>query len=957
MFKHGLTLLFTLLLSVSLAGCFGGNGSSKADTDGGDRSSDTGDASEESLDITDAFSVDAGKPLIQTDAGAQFELTGTISHPDSVTIAESYWRTFSLAEGFQRIDATVATSDADNVYAFTAGRYLERQFYVYQFVAIDTEGRAAVDTVRIDVKADTPSLSASLRTEAVTEGENIVLALLLGQALDEDLLVNFALESGTATIGEDVADCSPCSLTIPAGETSASVSLETLIDELEEGQESFYLTLTDYVEALGEASSLELLIDDSGAAALSIVSFRDTEMQVTEKSGEIRIPLIVEEQYPYIPLTLTHQASVGNSVQSQGVVAAAALPGVSLGYEGSATVNADYALSDGTIYYDDDNVPYLLLEILDDTESETPENITLTLVTNPGYELGEVTEVNITITSDDVRLMASATDAYCTVEDHLDIRCWGDFRDGKTATPVMGEIEKLVGASDYFCAIHRDDGVRRLSCWGNVPGDFDSETEAPDDIVALDDYICKFENGEVTCYTGEYVPIAADGMAGAHQGFCYLGEGVDCNVPELSANVTDLLTPGGQFLYDEATIIDGVEYPVACARSFDEQSQVYRAACHNVTLPDTLVNPVAMAAVNLDYALYVCLIDQTAAGNELVCVNRSGEPAPLFSDLDVEEPYKLTSDFDTHLCVSHLNGVDCIEWDGVSQVVPLIHLQAAPVSAISGGPVLGVDSYGSSLCGLQGGVMNCLQPGLNQSAVSVQSPDDGAIARLDFEYNMPAVVTASGELHYYWDFGQVLFPNQIGLEVPMTAGESFAKGNGFVCYQNLGAVFCEDYAEMGINRDPGISVATATDLAAGNEQACALVNNQVLCWSSSDPADPLVQYELTDRIAAMDYAGYTGCAVTVNNALYCWGDIFEYVDLQQGQLVGVGTVESVAVANRRVCVQGDQGVKCWSSSGSNGIEINAEAITDLTVTNDFACIIENEKTRCWGDYAEEPRLL
>lgn len=955
MFKHGLTLLFTLLLSVSLAGCFGGNGSSKADTDGGDRSSDTGDASEESLDITDAFSVDAGKPLIQTDAGAQFELTGTISHPDSVTIAESYWRTFSLAEGFQRIDATVATSDADNVYSFTAGRYLERQFYVYQFVAIDTEGRAAVDTVRIDVKADTPSLSASLRTEAVTEGENIVLALLLGQALDEDLLVNFALESGTATIGEDVADCSPCSLTIPAGETSASVSLETLIDELQEGQESFYLTLTDYVEALGEASSLELLIDDSGAAALSIVSFRDTEMQVTEKSGEIRIPLIVEEQYPYIPLTLTHQASVGNSVQSQGVVAAAALPGVSLGYEGSATVNADYALSDGTIYYDDDNVPYLLLEILDDTESETPENITLTLVTNPGYELGEVTEVNITITSDDVRLMASATDTYCTVEDHLDIRCWGDFRDGKTATPVMGEIEKLVGASDYFCAIHRDDGVRRLSCWGNVPGGFRGEREAPEDIVALDDYWCELIDGSVRCYGGEFVPFDAQMITGAHQGFCFSNQdGVRCDQRELADRVLSLVSPGGQFLYDTATLIDGVEYSVACARSFDEQSQLHRAACDSVILPP-LENPIAMAALNLDYALYVCLIDHGAEGDELVCVNRDGEAVQLFSDRNIVDPYQLTSDFDTHLCVSHLNGVDCLEWDGVAAFVPLINLQSAPVSAISGGSVLGVNSYGSSLCGLQDGVLNCLQPGLNQPAISVQSPDDGSIARLDFEHNMPAIVTESGELHYYWDYGQGLYPNQIGLEVPMTSGDSFAKGNGFVCYQNLGAVFCEDYSESGINGFPDITAAT--DLAAGTEQACALVNNRVQCWSFGETFDPLVQMELTDNIVVMDFAEYSGCAVTENNALYCWGDIFEYVDLQQGQLVGVGTVESVAVANRRVCVQGDQGVKCWSSSGSNGIEINAEAITDLTVTNDFACIIENEKTRCWGDYAEEPRLL
>ncbi len=953
MFKHGLTLLFTLLLSVSLAGCFGGNGSSKADTDGGDRSSDTGDASEESLDITDAFSVDAGKPLIQTDAGAQFELTGTISHPDSVTIAESYWRTFSLAEGFQRIDATVATSDADNVYAFTAGRYLERRFYVYQFVAIDTEGRAAVDTVRIDVKADTPSLSASLRTEAVTEGENIVLALLLGQALDEDLLVNFALESGTATIGEDVVNCSPCSLTIPAGETSASVSLETLIDELEEGQESFYLTLTDYVEALGEASSLELLIDDSGAAALSIVSFRDTEMQVTEKSGEIRIPLIVEEQYPYIPEGPIDQratASASSLPHQQTAAAAVALPSVVLDYQGSATANGDYTVPGGTIYYDDDNIPYLLLEILDDTESEMPENLSLSLVTNPGYELGEVTEINITINSDDVRLMASATDAYCTVEDHQDIRCWGDFRDGKTATPVMGEIEKLVGASDYFCAIHSDDGTRRLSCWGDVPGGFSGEQDAPDDIVALDNYWCEITGTDGNCHGSEIGSFFATDITGAHQGLCYLGDGVQCDGLELTEEVFSLITPGSQFLYDAAIINDEV-YHVACARSYDEELQSHRAACDSVPLPEALIDPIAMEAVHLDEDLYVCLIDKTAEGNELVCVNSSGERVQLFSDLSIEEPYQLTSDFNSHLCVSHLDGVDCAERDEVAEFVPLINLQAAPVSDISGGSVLGDGSFGSALCGLQDNVVNCLQPGWYLPAVSLQSPDEGSIVALDFEHNMPAVVTTSGNLHFYQGSRQSTFASLVDMDAAMTSADLFAKGNGFVCYQNQGVVSCFDYAQSGVG-SPGSGVAGATHLAAGDTEACALVNNRMQCWSTGEPYDPMLELQVTDAIVAMDVGGGSGCAVTVSSVMYCWG-VLRAIDYSEESLAAVGTVQKVAVANSRVCVQGDQGVRCWSGQIRDTAWINADAITDLIVTNDFACILENGKTRCWGDYAEQ----
>ena len=470
--------------------------------------------------------------------------------------------------------------------------------------------------------------------------------------------------------------------------------------------------------------------------------------------------------------------------------------------------------------------------------------------------------------------------------------------------------------------------------------------------MALDDYWCELSAGTVNCYGDEFSPVTADAMAGAHQGLCYIGEGAQCPAElELPDRVTSLVTPGSQFLHDWAIVGDGNEFPVACARSFNEELQVHQAACDGVDLPESLTNPVAMAAVNLDNELYVCLIDETAEGNALVCVNSGGQAVPLFSDMNIVDPYGLTSDFDTHLCVSHLNGVDCVEWDGVAEFVPLISLTTAPATAISGGAPLGYFGFGSALCGLQGGIVNCLQPGQNQSPVSLQSPDEGSVTALDFEHNMPAVVTDAGNLYFYQDFGQSVNSSLVDMDSPVTSDDLIAKGNGFVCYQVQGNISCQDYDQSGVFSPAAGSLAGASDLAAGNNQACALVDNRVLCWNSGEPSVPFALAEVTADIIAMDYAGYSGCAVTAGNELHCWGYITEYLGSGDPLAVNVGAVQSVATANARVCVQGDQGVQCWGRGG-NGVEINADAITDLTVTDDFACMLENSKVRCWGGYAE-----
>ena len=940
--KQGVALLFTLILCAGLSGCFGGGGSSKADSGSGDRSTDTAGNDESSLQRTDAFSVEAGEKYLHTDPMGVINLVGTINHPDTVTIAESYWRTFSVKNGFQRITSTVSASDADNEYVYTAGRYLNETVHLYQFVAIDTLGRAAVDDVYIRINAYDLSLDAEMVATTVSEGDSFALTVVLDAALAEDLTLNFGLQSGSAVVGEDVADCSPCSLVIPAGDTDGVLTLETLTDDVEEGQESFRLSLLNHTDALGGDLDLELLINDAGDTGLEIVNFARESVTATEKDGRVIIPVTLD--YPYDEPELPVARAVF-----------AAKPYVAASYGGSATSGVDYSASGAhAVYYDDNGNPYLVVDIIDDTESEDIETLVITISSNEFYDVGEGDTVTVTIQSDDVRLMASATDSYCTVDDHVSIRCWGDFRDRKTATPPLGTIKKLVGASDYFCAIHEDDGNNRLNCWGNVPGGAVDVT-APDDVIALDDFWCELRGTTANCFGNDSGAVeGVAGIVGGHRGLCFLGDGPSCNPRELPPEVRALLTPGAQFFYDQAYLGNSSNYSVACARAFDKAAGVYTAACDSVPLPENLSNPIALAAVNLDYQLFVCVIDETDSGNELVCVNRNGDPVSPFAGRNIEEPMMLSSDFDTHLCVSHLNGVDCLEWQGVPEQVPLINLQNRQFSDISGGFSLGSRQSTAGLCGIGGGDMYCVQPGF----YVIRQPEslgDDAMARLDFETNMPAVVSARGELSVYMDFGQGVFRQPIELAEPLTENAPFAKGDGFVCYESAGNVNCFNYSESGVNAEPGSVVAGATQLAAGDSEACALVNSRVLCWGTGSPIEPLALAQVEDDFVAMDFAGQSGCAATAANSLHCWGTVAQFIG-STGLGFSVGNVQAVATANTRACVLGDQGIRCWTARSATGVEINANDVSDITVTNDFACVLDDKRVRCWGDYQNQPQL-
>ncbi|MGY6497476.1 MAG: Calx-beta domain-containing protein, partial [Microcella sp.] len=111
----------------------------------------------------------------------------------------------------------------------------------------------------------TPAVSITPTTATIVEGGTVTLDVALGFAASDDVTVAVDTADGTAIAGEDYVAVSE-TVTIPAGSTRASVSIATIDDDLEEGTETFTVTISDPVNAtLGTSVTATVqIIDNDG---------------------------------------------------------------------------------------------------------------------------------------------------------------------------------------------------------------------------------------------------------------------------------------------------------------------------------------------------------------------------------------------------------------------------------------------------------------------------------------------------------------------------------------------------------------------------------------------------------------------------------------------------------------------------------------------------------------------
>lgn len=233
-----------------------------------------------------------------------------------------------------------------------------------------------------DNDAATVNLSSEAGYYNFVEGSNSKFKVVLSKAVAQDVTFNWQTNDNTAVYPDDFT-IPGGHVTIPAGETSTTVDIGLVDDAIQEGAESFFITLSNPVNAvLGTASSRSYLISDND---ITKVGFAVTSTSGLESVGTVPVTMVLN--YP----------SANTVVATIGPVSAL----------GHASTPADFQLSTTTIVFPPNTTSTTFDLIIQDDhlqEGNEPFNLQIIDVTNGGSQIGfgPNTMFGYTIIDDDV---------------------------------------------------------------------------------------------------------------------------------------------------------------------------------------------------------------------------------------------------------------------------------------------------------------------------------------------------------------------------------------------------------------------------------------------------------------------------------------------------------------------------------------------------------------------------
>ena len=225
----------------------------------------------------------------------------------------------------------------------------------------------------VTITDDDRELSLSPATVNVAEGAEVTLTVSLTPASSETVSVRYITADREAEAGKDYTRSSRM-VTIPAGSTSATITVKTQDDSLNEAGERFVVRLSDPRHAVlsSQASSTITLGDDDPVPSLSV---QDTT---------------VTEDTALLLLAVTLSEPSGREVRAQFETS-----------DDTTTAGADYLADPGVISFQPGQTEVKIpLQILDDVQQESDESFFLDLALADGATLARGAAL-ITIRDDD----------------------------------------------------------------------------------------------------------------------------------------------------------------------------------------------------------------------------------------------------------------------------------------------------------------------------------------------------------------------------------------------------------------------------------------------------------------------------------------------------------------------------------------------------------------------------
>ena len=240
---------------------------------------------------------------------------------------------------------------------------------------------------------DSPTIAFDSATYTVNEGGgSATLTVNLSRPSAADVTVKYATSDGTATAGSDYTTANG-TLTIPAGNTSGTITVPILNDNLDEDNETVNIELSEPSNAvLGTPFNAQLTITDNDATPS--VQLASGSMSVDENAGVYNVS---------VSLSAVSGRAVTVKYQTMA---------------GTATADQDYAETNGTVTIQPgETSAQFQVTIIDDTQPEANETIDIVLSDPVNATLGTPSSGVLTIVDDDTLPVIALSKATYTVNE------------------------------------------------------------------------------------------------------------------------------------------------------------------------------------------------------------------------------------------------------------------------------------------------------------------------------------------------------------------------------------------------------------------------------------------------------------------------------------------------------------------------------------------------------------
>jgi hypothetical protein len=153
---------------------------------------------------------------------------------------------------------------------------------------VDDETGQTVSGKAFNLEPTAPTLA--IGDASVSEGNSgatLTFPVTLSREFPADATVQFTTSNGTAKSGSDYRATSG-TVTIPAGSTTATVSVPVLSDKVHEANETFTVDLSSPVNAtLGDGSAVGTVIDEDTEVGLALHRAKEHRVRVVVKTGPV----------------------------------------------------------------------------------------------------------------------------------------------------------------------------------------------------------------------------------------------------------------------------------------------------------------------------------------------------------------------------------------------------------------------------------------------------------------------------------------------------------------------------------------------------------------------------------------------------------------------------------------------------------------------------------------------